>query len=80
MTKVLLYRKEGCSLCDEAERILERLKKDSRFFLERITLEPNTDLFERFGDKVPVVFINEKLLFEFKLDERAFLKKLSEAD
>ncbi len=78
MTKVLLYKKENCSLCDEAESILERLKKEKKFFLERITLEPNTDLFERFENKVPVVFINEKLLFEFKLDEGAFLRKLAD--
>ncbi len=80
MIKVLIYRKEGCSLCDEAEIILERLKRDKKFFLEKITLEPNTDLFERFGDKVPVVFINEKLLFEFKLDEKSFLRKLAETE
>ncbi|HEY9164907.1 MAG TPA: glutaredoxin family protein [Candidatus Kryptonia bacterium] len=78
MTKVLLYKKEECSLCDEAEIILERLKKEKKFFLERITLENNTDLFERFGHKVPVVFINDRIVFEFKLDEAAFLKKLSE--
>jgi hypothetical protein len=54
------------------------LKKNKKFFLERITLEANTDLFERFGEKVPVVFINDKMVFEFKLDEAAFLKKLGE--
>ncbi len=78
MTKVLLYKKEDCKLCDEAESILERLKKEKRFFLERITLESNTELFERFGNKVPVVFINDKMVFEFKLNEDAFLRKLEE--
>ena len=80
MTKVLLYKKENCHLCDDAEGILEKTKKAKRFFLERIALEPNTELFERFGDKVPVVFINSKMVFEFKLDEAAFLRKLSEAE
>ncbi len=78
MTRVLLYKKENCRLCDEAETILEKLKKEKRFFLERITLEDNTDIFERFGNKVPVVFINDRVVFEFKLDEQAFLRKLSE--
>lgn len=78
MMKVLLYKKENCHLCDEAEEILGRLKKEKRFFLEKILLEENTDLFDRFGNKVPVVFINDKLVFEFKLDEEAFLRKLSE--
>ena len=80
MTKILLYKKEDCKLCDEAESILEKLKKERRFFLERITLEPNTDLFERFGNKVPVVFINDKMVFEFKLDEAAFLRKIAELE
>jgi len=78
LTKVLLYKKENCKLCDEAESILEKLKKEKKFFLEKILLEPNTDLFERFENKVPVVFINDKMVFEFKLDEAAFLRKLSD--
>ncbi len=80
MTKVLIYKKENCRLCDDAESILERIKKEKKFFLERIMLEPNTDLFERFGNKVPVVFINGKVVLEFKLDEAAFLRKLSDAE
>lgn len=78
MTKVLIYKKEGCHLCDEAADILERLKKDKKFFLEKIMLEENTDMFERYGNKVPVVFINDRMVFEFKLDEEAFLRKLAE--
>jgi glutaredoxin len=80
VTKVLLYKKEGCHLCDEAESILERLKKEKKFFLERMTLEDNTDIFERFGNKVPVVFINGRQVAEFKLDEGLFLKKLAESE
>lgn len=78
MIKVLLYKKEGCHLCDDAEDILQRLKKDNNFVLERIMLEENTDMFERFGNKVPIVFINDRMAFEFKLDEQAFVKKLAE--
>jgi glutaredoxin len=78
MTKVLLYKTDNCKQCDEAESALERLRKEKKFFLERINLEPNTDLFERFGSKVPVVFINEKMVSEFKFDDAAFLRKLGE--
>ena len=78
MTKVLLYKKDNCHLCDEAETILERLRKEKKFFLERILIEDNTDMFERFGNKVPVVLINDRIVFEFKLDENAFLRKLAE--
>jgi glutaredoxin len=78
MIKVLLYKKENCHLCDDAEAIINKLKNEKKFFFERITLEPNTDLFERFGSKVPVIFINDKMAFEFKLDEAAFLRKLAE--
>lgn len=80
MTKVLIYKKERCHLCDEAEGILDGLKKEKKFFLEKIVIEENTDMFERFGNKVPVVFINDRMVFEFKLDEKAFLKKLAESE
>lgn len=78
MIKVLLYKKENCKLCEDAESALERLKKEKKFFLERIMLEPNTDLFRRFENKVPVVFINDKVVLQFKFDEAAFLRKLTE--
>ncbi len=80
MTKVLLYKTENCKLCDEAESALLELKREKKFFLERITLEPNTELFERFGNKVPIVFINDKMVFEFKLDKASFLRKLAELE
>jgi predicted DCC family thiol-disulfide oxidoreductase YuxK len=80
MTKVLLYKTENCKLCDEAESVLLELKREKKFFLEKITLEPNTDLFERLGNKVPIVFINDKMVFEFKLDKAAFLRKLAELE
>lgn len=80
MTKVLIYKKEGCHLCDEAEDILARLKGEKKFFLEKIMLEENTDMFERFGNKVPVVFINDHMAFEYKLEEEAFLRKLAELE
>ena len=80
MTKVLIYKKEGCHLCDDAEEVLDRLKKEKKFFLEKLMLEENTDMFERFGNKVPVVFINDRMVFEFKLDEKVFLKKLAESE
>lgn len=78
MIKVLLYKKPGCHLCDDAETILERLKKEKKFFLERIMLEENTDMFEKYGNKVPIVFINDRMALEYKLDEGVFLKKLAE--
>ncbi len=80
MIRVLLYKKENCHLCEEAEEILEKLKKEKKFFLERILVEENTDLFDRYGNKVPVVFINDKLISEFKLEEESFLKKLAESE
>lgn len=78
MIKVLLYKKEGCHLCDEAEAILEELKEKQNFLLERVMLEQNSDMFEKYGNRVPIVFINGEMVFEFKLDKQTFLRKLAE--
>lgn len=78
MTKVLLYKKEGCHLCDEAQATLEELKVRQNFLFEQVMLERNTDIFEKYGNRVPVVFINGEMALEFKLDEQVFLGKLAE--
>ncbi len=80
MTKILLYKKDGCHLCDEAEAILEKHMKEKGFLLEKVMLQKDTDMFERFGNRVPIVFINDKLTFEFKLDEQDFLGELAKFD
>jgi glutaredoxin len=54
---VTLYRRPGCSLCDEAERILAPLAKRLRFTVDPVDIECDEALHRRYMLEIPVVAV-----------------------
>ncbi len=52
---VTLYRRPGCSLCDQAERVIASLATRMRFRVERIDIEADDGLLQRYMFEIPVV-------------------------
>ncbi len=75
-SKVVLYSKPDCCLCDEVKAQLHRLQKTHRFEWREVNILEDQDAFVRFKEEIPVVFINGKKALKFHLDEEAFLKRL----
>ncbi|UCC63275.1 MAG: DUF2085 domain-containing protein [Anaerolineae bacterium] len=69
MHRVLLYTKADCSLCDEAEVLLERLKGEYRFAVEKVDITSRDDLFQRYRHAVPVVAAGNGLVVEAPVTE-----------
>jgi len=61
MTKVVLYSRSGCHLCDIALETLEKLQRElsqeAPFEIEVLLIDGNEDLEKRFGEQVPVTYI-----------------------
>ncbi len=66
---VLLYIKEGCPLCDEAEALLARLQGEYPFTIETVDIASNGDLFQRYRDTAPVVAVGNDLTVEAPVTE-----------
>jgi glutaredoxin len=79
MTLVELYSKRGCHLCDTAKAHLLRLRQDHPFELTVILLEEGDARYAEFSERVPVVFVNSAFAFQYRVPEKAFLKKLRDA-
>ena len=76
MTKVTLYGKPGCCLCDEAkaEVAAARAGRAGLDYTEvDITLDPA--LYREYGERIPVVEVDGKPAFELHVD-RAELAQL----
>jgi glutaredoxin len=54
---VTLYRRTGCPLCDEAERMIEPLARRLRFEVQPIDIESDDALHQRYVFEIPVVAI-----------------------
>jgi len=73
---VTLYTRKGCHLCDEARAEIDRLRAKAEFELETVDIDSDAGLQARFNDEVPVVFINGRKAFKYRVEPREFLSRL----
>ena len=76
--QVVLYSRKGCHLCEIVKETLAKVARRSRFNLQEIDVDSDEDLRRRFSDEVPVVFIDGKKAFKYRMAERDFLRRLSD--
>ncbi len=77
MIELILYGRGDCELCREMEIIVEQelARFDAR--LEKIDIDGNPELKQRFGVEVPVLFVNGRKAFKYRCTPRELRKRLS---
>ncbi len=73
---VEIYAKKGCGLCKEVKEVIGKVRQEIPFNFKEVDISTNEDLFRMYNDHVPVVYINGKKAFKFKVDELEFKKKV----
>lgn len=74
--EVVVYSRKGCHLCEIVKETLTKLERRGGFQWREIDVDSNEDLRRQFTDEVPVVFIDGRKAFKYRMDEREFLRKL----
>lgn len=74
--KVQLYAKRDCSLCVVAREIILRVLKEIPFEFQEVDIESRGDLYERFREEVPAVFVNGERTFTRRVSERKLKRVL----
>lgn len=77
--KVTIYSRPQCCLCDEVKQQLEQLRNRARFELEQINIDEDEELRRLYNEQVPVVMINGRKAFKYRVDSQEFLRKLEAA-
>ena len=75
--QVVLYSRRGCHLCQIVKESLHKLERRGGFTWQEVDVDSDDSLRRQFTDEVPVVFIDGRKAFKYRLDEREFLRKLS---
>jgi glutaredoxin len=75
MSAVTVYVRPGCHLCDDALAVIERVRERTPFTLTVCDIETDDDLLLRYLERIPVVAIDGREMWDFFVDEQA----LSEA-
>ncbi|MSW73583.1 MAG: thioredoxin family protein [Actinobacteria bacterium] len=59
MTEVVtIFSRHGCHLCDVALEVLESMKSELSFTIEKIYIDGDADLERLYGEQIPVIQIN----------------------
>jgi len=74
--KIEIYSKPECSLCNKAKAVIEKVKNQYLISVSEIDISKDPILFEKYKEKIPVIFINSKQEFIYKIPEITLRKKL----
>lgn len=73
---VEILSKPDCHLCDEAKTLLLALQAIQPFALREIDIADHADLLSRYGESIPVVFINGRKAFKYRIDPAQCVRRL----
>ena len=69
MPRLTLYTGPGCSLCEKAKAIIERVSRDTPLEMEQQDITSDEDLFKRFRYAIPVIALDGEIVMAGKISE-----------
>ncbi|CAB4606755.1 unannotated protein [freshwater metagenome] len=76
MTVVTIYSRKNCHLCDVALETLQSVESELNFEIEKIYIDNDSDLINKYGEEVPVIHIDGKHHDIFRVDLERFKSSL----
>ena len=67
--RVTLYSRPGCHLCDAAREVVARVCADLGEEYAEISIDDDPGLVDRFGEEIPVTFVDGRQHDFWRVDE-----------
>ena len=67
--RVTLYTRPGCHLCDDARAVIRAVCDDLGEAFEEVDITTDDDLEDRFGEEIPVTFVDGRQHDVWRVDE-----------
>jgi glutaredoxin len=77
--RVVLYKAEGCHLCERAKAQLDELRDELAFELVEIAIDSDPELESRYRELIPVVEIDGERVCTYYVQPEPFRRKLAAA-
>ncbi len=77
---VTLYTRVGCHLCDVVKDVLDQVRAERPFDLTTIDVDTDPELVRLYGEEVPVVAIDGRKAFKYRVDPAALRERLDRAE
>lgn len=75
-TRVRLYSKPGCHLCDDARAVVERVCADLGTSYDEVDITTSPELMNAYADQIPVTFVDGKQHDFWRVDEARLRRAL----
>jgi len=77
MHQVVLYTRDGCSLCVTAKAVTLALRRELDFAFSEVDIGFSGELYEDYKHDIPVIEIDGKRAFKHRVEARELTKRLS---
>lgn len=68
--EIVIYSKPGCCLREQAKEQLAALQRRYEFALREVNILEDRGAYHAFKDEIPVICVDGRKAFKFRLDER----------
>jgi len=76
MTRLTLYSRAGCHLCDEMKAVVDRVSRTVPLTCDVIDIGGNEELEAAYGLEIPVLLVNGKKAAKYRVAEADLLRRL----
>ena len=74
--RLVLYSRVDCCLCDEMKTLIQQVAERTPLDIEENDIDSSADLKQKYGEEVPVLFINGRKAFKYRLTARQLTARL----
>ena len=76
MVRITLYSRHGCHLCHEMRAVVAAVGRELPFQVEEVDVDGDPALAAAYGDQVPVLFVNGRKAFKYRVDPTTLGERL----
>jgi len=74
--EITLYMRKDCCLCDGMKEAVRAVAGEFSLDVKELDVDSSAELRLRYGDEVPVLFINGRKAFKYRVTEGELKKRL----
>jgi hypothetical protein len=75
--ELVLYGRKDCSLCAEMKEVIRQMASRYSLDIREVDVDSSAELQRSYGDEVPVLMINGRKAFKYRLTPRELEKRLA---
>jgi glutaredoxin len=73
---LILYTRKDCCLCQEMKEVVWPVAESFNLAVQEVDVDSSVELQEKYGNEVPVLAVNGRKAFKYRLTAKELAKRL----